>query len=356
MIISRVTVDNYRNFAHADITPDAGVTVFVGENAQGKTNLLESVYLCCVGRSHRTSHEKELIRSGENVARVRVQARGNMGTRSVEIAMSPTERRRIKVDGQPVSKSGEMMGCITGVLFAPEGLRIVQDGPAERRRFIDMEISQLHPAYYYALQRYQKALRQRSELLRSPSPRSEFLDVWDEQLITAGCEIIRMRRDFLEKLSAISAEIHAGVSGGKESLTLNYAASTTADDFADMLLAARESDIRRMTTSVGPHRDDIRILINGQDARAYGSQGQQRTAAISMKLSELQVMREETGEWPVLLLDDVMSELDPSRRKFLLKHLDGVQVILTCTDMSDLAGAPVGRQYNISAGSASLAE
>jgi len=356
MIVTRVTVDNYRNFAHADITPDAGVTVFVGENAQGKTNLLESVYLCCVGRSHRTTHEKELIRSGEGVARVRVQASGNLGSRSVEIAMSPTERRRIKVDGQPISKSGEMMGCIISVLFAPEGLRIVQDGPAERRRFIDMELSQLHPSYYYALQRYQKALRQRAELLKSPAPKTDFLDIWDEQLISAGREIIRMRHDFLEKLSAISSEIHAGVSGGKESLVLSYAPSTTCDDFADRLIAARETDIRRMTTSIGPHRDDIRILIGGQDARAYGSQGQQRTAAISMKLSELHVMREETGEWPILLLDDVMSELDPSRRKFLLRHLDGIQVILTCTDMSDLAGAPIGRQYNIHAGSAAVAE
>ena len=355
MIVRRLTVQNYRNIASADIVPEAGVTVFAGDNAQGKTNLLEAIYLCCTGRSHRTARERELIRSGENVARVCVRADSRLGERTVEIALSTSERRRVKVDGAPIAKSGELMGCVTGVLFAPEGLRIVQDGPAERRRFIDMELSQLKPSYYYALQRYARALKQRGELLRAGA-QGELLDAWDGQLVSAGREIIAARRDYIARLSAYASEIHASISGKREALDVQYAPSTEEERFADQLFAARESDLRRMITSVGPHRDDLRLLIGGEDARAFGSQGQQRTAAISLKLSELHVMRDETGEWPVLLLDDVMSELDPARREQLIRRLEGVQVVLTCTDASDLAGAPIAKLYAIRAGEARCVE
>ncbi|MDL2205717.1 DNA replication/repair protein RecF [Eubacteriales bacterium OttesenSCG-928-N13] len=367
MRVTRLQLHNYRNYTRADIAPCPGITVFHGDNAQGKTALLEAVYLCCIGRAHRTKHDKELIRWGEQQARVQLDVLRQDGSHEIDILLSSTARKRVKVNAAQLSRSGELMGHVNGVLFSPEDLALVKDGPGARRRFIDMELSQIRPSYYYALQRYHRALTQRGALLREAGIKPALLssiDDWDEQLAIAGAEIIAQRRLFLGKLDQVAGAIHRDISGGREQLKLHYEQSLRSDEtdnglveaFRMALLAAREVDLRRQTTTIGPHRDDLGIVLNGVDARAYGSQGQQRTCALSLKLSELHVMHEVSGEWPVLMLDDVMSELDPSRRRQLFSMLRDVQTLVTCTDTSDLGGARVGMMVHVHDGVATTEE
>ncbi|MGI6173614.1 MAG: DNA replication/repair protein RecF [Christensenellales bacterium] len=353
MTIEHIALHNFRNYARADIEPCPGITVLYGDNAQGKTGVLEAVELCCVGRSHRTARDKEMILWGAPAARVTVTAQRTDGGHEVDVLIPQDAPKEIKVGGRRISRSGELMGHIYGVLFSPEDLRMVKDGPAERRRFIDMELSQLKPSYYYALQKYNRALRHRAALLRdaygNPSL-MEVLPVWDEQLAQSGETILAERRAFLEGLAEVAREIHAAVTGGREVLDLRYKPSPVEGGILEVLAKNRESDIRRGATGVGPHRDDIVFALNGADARSYGSQGQQRTLVLSLKLSELRVMRDRTGEWPVLMLDDVMSELDPKRRRQLLEYLDGVQTLVTCTDKDDLAGMQAGKLLRVEDG------
>ena len=358
MLVTELQLKHYRSYKACTLAPYEGVNVLLGDNGQGKTNVLEALYLCCTGRSHRTRQDRELIRWGADFASVKAEALRRDGSHQVELVLPAAGRRRIKIAGQEASKSGELMGHVTGVLFSPEDLRTVKDGPAERRRFVDMALSQLRPAYYYTLQRYARALKQRGEALKAASTQPGLLatlDSWDEQLATAGAELMRQRRAYIARLNDLAGGIHREISDGHEQLAIQYAPSVTLGDDAqanlDALFAAREGDVRRMITSVGAHRDDVQLLIDGRDVRAYGSQGQQRTAALAMRLSELSVMREELGEWPMLMLDDVMSELDPSRRRQLIRRLDGIQTFITCTDADDLAGAEVGRLWRVSEGS-----
>ena len=359
MHITRLELRQFRNYEEAELRPCEGVTVLYGNNAQGKTALLEAVVLSCTGRSHRTSRDKELIRWGQEAGRVFVQAEKRDGSHEVEMLLSTLRRKTVKVNGSALQRTGELMGHINGVLFAPEDLRMVKDGPAERRRFIDMELSQIKPSYYYALQHYAHALMQRNKLLRDIVMKpalSDMLEDWDAQLARYGAAIMRERQAFIARISASAHENHLEISGGQEDLEARYVPSLdmTGEEPAQALLkalrVARDVDIRRGTTSVGPHRDDLMLTLSGMDARIYGSQGQQRTTALSLKLAELDIMRQEIGEWPVLMLDDVMSELDPKRRRQLLGRLKGVQTIVTCTDMSDLADAEIGAAWRIQNG------
>lgn len=355
--ITQIQLKDYRNYESCELQPCEGVNVLLGNNGQGKTNVLEAMYLTCTGRSHRTRQDREIIRWGADFASVSVHAQRRDGSHEVEIRMPAMGRRKIRIAGQEISRSGELMGHVTGVLFSPEDLRTVKDGPAERRRFVDMALSQVRPAYYYALQRYARALKQRNEVLRTSIAQPSLLatlDSWDEQLAAAGSELMRQRRAYIERLSHIAAETHRYIADDREHLEILYVPSIAQGEEMEAgleaLFAARESDVRRMTTSVGAHRDDVRLLIDGRDVRAFGSQGQQRTAALSMRLSELSVMRDELGEWPMLMLDDVMSELDPGRRRQLVSRLQGVQTFITCTDEDDLAGAEVGRAWRVDNG------
>ena len=357
MKTTRVQLNNYRSYESCVLAPCEGVNVLLGDNGQGKTNVLEALYLACTGRSHRTRQDRELIRWGADFASVKVDAERRDGSHQVEIIMPALGRRKLKIAGQEVSKSGELMGHVTGVLFSPEDLRTVKDGPAERRRFVDMALSQIKPSYYYGLQRYARALKQRNEVLKLAAVQPgvlSTLDSWDEQLAQAGSELMRQRREYIARLSKLAGETHREISDGKEQLEIRYVPSVSmGDDIQanlEALFGARENDLRRMTTSVGAHRDDVLLTIAGRDVRAYGSQGQQRTAALAMRLSELDVMREAMGEWPMLMLDDVMSELDPSRRRQLVSHLKGIQTFITCTDAEDLAGAEVGKAWRVENG------
>ena len=360
MKIKKIRLVNFRNYARAELLPDARMTVLTGRNAQGKTNVLEALHLCCLGRSHRTPHDRDLIRWGEDAAFVSVEVLHRDGTHDVSVTLSRADRRRkvVRVGGAQVARIGELMGHVNAVLFAPEDLSIVKGGPAERRRFIDMELSQLRPAYFYALQRYVRALNQRNnllrEMLRSPAARAT-LDAWDEQLALAGAQIVRHRREYVQALREAACACHRDIAGADEALDIAYvtqlrAGDGLAQDMLRLLHEAREQDMRRAVTSVGPHRDDLKLTVAGREARVFGSQGQQRTVALSLKLAELSVVERERGEAPILLLDDVMSELDPRRRQQLIERIDGVQTIVTCTDASDLAGARQGAVYRVEAG------
>ena len=353
MKIVRLRLRNFRSYSDCLFTPCDGVTALVGDNGQGKTNILEAVYLTCTGRSHRTRQDRDLVRWGADAADIQIDTLRRDGSHNVEILLPNLGKRKLKVAGQEVSRSGELLGHVTGVLFSPEDLRTVKDGPAERRRFVDMALSQLQPAYYYAMQRYNRALKQRNELLKTALSRPgvlSTLDAWDEQLAEVGADLIRRRREYISKLSCVAGETHFDIANDRERLEIQYSPNVNAEsasELMDALFAARDTDARRLTTTVGPHRDDVALMVDGRDVRAFGSQGQQRTAALSMRLAELNVMREALGEWPVLMLDDVMSELDPSRRRRLLSHIQGIQTLVTCTDPEDLAGAQTGAIWKV---------
>ena len=364
MIIQKLSLFQFRNYERAEFAPCPGVTVLHGANAQGKTNLLEALVLCCLGRSHRTHRDSELIRFGQPMAQVCAATDGPDGAREISVRLSASEgkKKEVRVNQTPIQRIGELMGHINVVLFSPEDLRLIKDGPENRRRFLDMEISQQQPAYFYALQRYHRALSQRNELLKKIAESStdallSSLTEWDALLAGAGGEIVTRRRAFIERLSEVAREAHFSLSGGREELSLRYEAKARdTDELENFLRASRREDMRRMMTTVGPHRDDLAVLINGRDARVFGSQGQQRTAALSLKLSEIEVMRRDLQRSPILLLDDVMSELDVGRRNMLLSSIGDVQTVITCTDVSDLGGAAYQAAYRVEGGTLARCE
>ena len=360
MRVKTLALSQFRNYDQATIAPGEGVTVFVGPNAQGKTNVLEALHLCCLGRSHRTARDEELIRWGEEMAKVHILTQQQDGTHDVTILLSRNQKKKkqIRIGSRPAERIGELLGHVCGVLFSPEDLQIVKSGPAERRRFIDMQLSQLRPAYFYALQRAQRALNQRNALLKEIAKQPSLmptLDAWDEQLAAAGGEIAENRRQAIEILSETAAKTHATLTNGREALTLRYVsqvagAANPQETLLARMRAARGEDLRRLTTTVGVHRDDIAIAIDGKDARTFASQGQQRSAVLALKLAQLDLAWKERGEAPILMLDDVMSELDPSRRRQLLERIDRVQTFVTCTDLSDLGGAKHSAVYHVENG------
>ncbi len=358
MWVSQLQLTNFRNYARLQLQPDAGLCVLTGDNAAGKTNVLEAVFLCALGRSHRTSRDAELIREPEQAGAVALTLHTRGGTRNISCKLMAGERKRVLIDGTALSRSGELLGCLNVVMFAPEDLMLVKGGPGERRRFLDMEISQLRPAYYYTLQQYNVALKQRNALLKAEAE-TALLEPWDEQLSRLGAAITAERAQFLSELGGIASRLHLQLSGGRETLLLAYQPNLPdaepdrlAAAMRERLFDALERDRFRGSTSVGPHRDDVAMALDGSDVRVYGSQGQQRTVVLSLKLSELQIMRQLRGESPVLLLDDVFSELDRRRQRMLLDAVQGCQTFLTCTHLEELsaAGALQMQVYSVSAG------
>ncbi len=369
MLVKRIHLRNFRNYSEAELVPDARLTVLTGQNAQGKTNVLEALHLCCLGRSHRTSRDKEMVRWGCEQAQVQLWVAQRDGTHEIAISLGAQEphKKQVRVGGTQVARIGELMGHFHGILFSPEDLNIVKDGPAERRKFVDMELSQLRPAYFYALQRYVRALNQRNNLLREMHRKPGLkgtLEAWDEQVAEAGAHIVAHRRTYVDALARAASDNYAGLSSGAEQLAVRYCTQLDAEgDLAAMqrqflmrLHDAQAEDMRRAFTSVGPHRDELRLSLDGHEARTYGSQGQQRTIVLALKLAELDVVLAERGEAPVLLLDDVMSELDPRRRQQLVERIKDVQTLITCTHVSDLGGAQPGALYRVEQGTLSKAE
>ncbi|MEG1893913.1 MAG: DNA replication/repair protein RecF [Clostridia bacterium] len=348
MKVTRLKLNYFRNYTSLDISPGGGINVIIGDNAQGKTNAIEAIFLCALARSHRTPRDAEMIMNGCAGGYAGVDIRGAGISHSIEIKLIEQERKKIFVDKQLLGKTGELMGIINVVMFSPEDLSLVKQGPAERRRFMDMELCQLQPAYYYRLQQYNTALRQRNAMLKGDAGavKPGMLVMWDEQLATLGESIMNARSAFIDELSIIASNLHNTISGDKERLAVYYMPNVAMDGplslhdtLMEALMRNAAEDMRRGFTAVGPHRDDIGIRLNDTEVRVYGSQGQQRTAALSIKLSEFELMRSRKGESPVLLLDDVFSELDASRSRLLLTAMEDCQCFLTCTSLGEIKEA-----------------
>ena len=309
-----------------------------GKNAQGKTNCAEAVFYLCTGTSLRARRDRQLIKHGENSAEISALASGRYG--DVNISATIYENgREVRVNGNKIAKNADLLGNVFSVFFSPSELRLIQDGPDERRRFINISISQLSKSYYTALLRYNKILEQRNNLLKDKDIGLVYdtLPVWDEQLAKYAAIVVRHRSDFIERLAPLAEEEHARLTDGAEKLIVRPEKKYVGDDeelkeqLFDELQKNYDRDVRLGFTTTGPHRDDLDFIINGQDAKNYASQGQTRTAALSVKLAEMEIFRELSGEYPVLILDDVMSELDLPRRKKLVARAQGMQTILTCT-------------------------
>jgi len=343
--LKKIELSQYRNYESLRLETDHMVNIFIGPNAQGKTNLLEAIFVLALARSHRTSRDRELIRWNSATARAYGEAERRHGRVTLEIVFTE-QGKRAKVNGLEQRRLSEFVGTLNVVMFAPEDLEIVKGAPGVRRRFLDMEIGQIHPGYLHAMQQYGKVLMQRNRYLKTAGPgaRSGLLEVWDEQLAAWGVKLMKKRQHFIVTLQRWAASIHAGITGGREELAVEYRPSfemeegeeeaVLADRFMVKLSQAREQELRRGMTLVGPHRDDLVLRINGMEAQTYGSQGQQRTAALSLKLAEIELIREETGEYPVLLLDDVLSELDRSRQTMLIDTFQHkVQTFITTTSL-----------------------
>ncbi len=338
MQIKKLFLQNFRNYESENFTFSQGLNVLFGKNAQGKTNCAEAVFYLCTGASLRIRHDKQLIKLGAEHAKITAEAENRYGKVTIE-ALIFENKREIRVNGSKITKNADLMGHINSVFFSPGELRLIQDGPDERRRFMNISISQTSPAYYTALLRYNKILDQRNALLKNKyaSLVLDTLPIWDEQLCKYAATIVKKRMEFLAKLAPYAKDMHAFLTDNAEELVVapdkKYDGDETeiAKTLARRLENNYEKDLRLGFTTVGPHRDDLNVTISGVDAKSYASQGQTRTAALSLKLSEVQIFKDLSGEYPLLVLDDVMSELDLPRRKKLLQRIQGVQTILTCT-------------------------
>jgi DNA replication and repair protein RecF len=338
MIIKSISLQNYRNYKSLKLDFDPNTNIFYGDNAQGKTNILEAVYVSGTTRSHRSAKDRELIYFHEDEAHICTFLEKNGMVHKIDMHLRKNKTKGIAIDGIPIKKASELFGIIHFVFFSPEDLSIIKNGPSERRRFMDAELCQLDKVYLYNLSNYNKIVLQRNKLLKELYYRPDYqevLEVLDLQLVQYGTKIIERRRIFVKELNEIIQKIHGQLSGGQESILLEYEANTDAQSFEKLLFSNRERDIRLKTTSTGPHRDDLSFVVNGIDIRRFGSQGQQRTAALSLKLSEIELVKRTVNDTPILLLDDVLSELDSSRQNYLLNSIQNIQTLITCPGLDE---------------------
>ena len=338
MKIDSIEVGNFRNYQNAKLEFHEHTNILYGDNAQGKTNILESIFVCGTSKSHKGSSDKELIRIGEEEAHIRMFMRKNNIPHKIDMHFRKNKGKGIAIDGIPIKKSSELLGFINIIFFSPEDLRIVKNGPSERRKFINLELSQLDSFYLHDLGEYNKALAQRNKLLKQivykPSLK-DTLSIWDMQLLDYGSKIILRRKKFIDNLAELVAQINSKLTGGREYTKVVYEPNTEIEDFEKKLTDAREKDMHFCNTSVGPHRDDLSFINNDVDIRKYGSQGQQRTCALSLKLAEIELVKNVINDTPILLLDDVLSELDRNRQNYLLDSIDNIQTIVTCTGLEE---------------------
>jgi len=369
MIVESVWLKNFRNFEKLELKLDKDVNIFVGNNAQGKTNFLEAIYLCSTGHSWRTRLDRELIKFREDEAHIRVTVE-NRGLNKVDVHLKKDGKffaKYVAINGVSIKKLDQLFGNLLTVVFSPEDLQLIKAGPTERRRFMDMELCQLSAVYFHELQQYYHVLKQRNRLLKNLKQNRDVdvLDVWDEQLVKHGAKIMKLRAEFIESLDGLAREVYGRLTDGRESLKIVYRPNVSEDEFRAKLKKNIERDIILGATSAGIHKDDLTFLIDtrvvgreavktgevaeAREARVFGSQGQQRTVALSVKLAEIKLIQERTGNDPVLLLDDVLSELDESRQKFFLNNMSGVQTIITCTGLT----IEKGTVYRVTDGSVS---
>lgn len=338
MFIKSVQLDGYRNYKNQTVYFDKGTNILYGDNAQGKTNILESIFMCATTKSHKGAKDKEVIGFDAEEAHITLYLEKSMDEYKIDMLLKKDKSKIVAVNGSKIRKATELLGILNVVLFSPEDLCIIKNGPSERRRFIDIELCQLDSIYLYNLSKYNKIVDQRNRLIKDSYNNRELIDtlnIWDQQLVSYGSTIIEKRKKFIEELNEIIGEVHSKLTNGKEQLVISYEPDVLPQNFEEKLLKERDKDIRYKQTGVGPHRDDFSFVVNGIDIRKYGSQGQQRTAALSLKLSEIEIVKKVTGHVPVLLLDDVLSELDSNRQNYLLSTIGNIQTIITCTGLDD---------------------
>ena len=340
MIIEKVKLENFRNYTSCELKLSPGLNIFKGNNAQGKTNFLESVYISSIGKSPKTNKEKDLIKWGSNFAKVYVKSKKKYYDQTIELVLNDQTNKIIKINGMGIKRIGDLIGEMPVVYFAPDEIGLIKDGPADRRRFMDIDISQLNKQYFYNLLRYDKILNERNKLLKQTKTLegiSDTIDLWDIQLADVASRIIFQRLWFLDKIKEPAKKIHHNITSGKEDLDVKYQGINlpTVQDIKNKIYQSYKANLKRDFefgyTTIGPHRDDIQITINGIDIRNFGSQGQQRLATLSLKIAELVLFEKELGEKPVLLLDDVLSELDNKRCQNFLREIENYQTILTTT-------------------------
>lgn len=343
MYIKNVKLENFRNYKECNVFLEPKLNVFVGSNAQGKTNFLESIYLSSIGKSPKTNKEKELIKWNENNSKITIIVKKEYFEEEIELYLRKDANKSIKINGINIRKIGDLIGEMPVVYFAPDEIGLIKDGPAYRRRFMDIDISQLNKNYFYLLCRYEKILNERNKLLKQTKNFEnlfETIDLWDSQLADIASKIIYCRLSFIDSIKIPAKETHANITSNEEELTINYQGINlkSIEQIRERLYKSYKeklkSDYELGFTSVGPHRDDIEIKINNIDIRNFGSQGQQRLATLSLKIAELCLFEKQTGEKPILLLDDVLSELDQKRCKNFLKQIENYQTILTTTKFS----------------------
>lgn len=338
MVIESIELKNYRNYDELHMDFSRGTNILYGDNAQGKTNVLEAIYVCATTKSHRGSKDREIIQFDRDESHIKLKVRKNDVPFRIDMHLKKNKAKGVAVNGVPIRKSSELFGIVNVVFFSPEDLNLIKNGPSERRRFMDMELCQLNKLYVHSLVQYNRIVVQRNKLLKDMVFRPDYeetLDIWDMQLIQYGKELIHYREEFVEQLNGMIESIHRQLSGGKEDICLVYEPNVKEEDFDNALKKSRSSDLKQKTTLIGPHRDDLSFLINGIDIRRFGSQGQQRTAALSLKLAEIELVKKIVKDYPILLLDDVLSELDGSRQSQLLAEIDHIQTVMTCTGLED---------------------
>lgn len=356
MIIKSLELADFRNYDTLHIDFCEGTNILYGDNAQGKTNILEAIYLSATTKSHKGSKDKDIVNFNKEEAHIRTCLEKEGVDIRIDMHLRKNKTKGIAIDGQKIKKASELLGILNVVFFSPEDLSIIKNGPAERRRFVDMELCQLDQFYLYNLNHYNKIVNQRNKLLKdmffNPSLR-ETLNIWDSQLVSYGSKIIERRHLFVKQLNEIILDIHRRLSGGKEELVIRYEPDISIEDYEKALLSAQDRDVKLKQTTAGPHRDDFSFMVGDIDIRKFGSQGQQRTAALSLKLSEIELVKKMTKDNPVLLLDDVLSELDSNRQNYLLSTIGDIQTIITCTGLDDFVNNrfEIDRVFQIEKGS-----
>lgn len=352
MYVKEIELKDFRNYGEQIVSFHEKVNIITGNNAQGKTNLLESLYIMSLGKSFRTTRDSEMIAFGKDFCRVKSKTIKNEEELEIEFTIS-REGKSIKIDGVRAKKTADLLEKVYMVVFSPEDLKIVKDEPEKRRKFLDRELCQLKPIYYSNLSRYKKILQNRNVLLKRGEVNLDLFSVYDEELANYGSKIILERKNFVEKLNRISRKLHEKITNGRETLSVIYESdlkqikdkSLLRQVIKDLLKRNFKKDVMRGLTGTGPHRDDLKLEINGIDIRHYGSQGQQRTAALALKLAEIYLIKEETGEDAVLLLDDVLSELDIERQTFLLNRLETVQIFITAADLGEMLASNLPESF-----------
>lgn len=361
MIVQSLALSDFRNYGFEELSFHHGINIFYGDNAQGKTNILEGIYLCMTNKSYRGSRDRDMIRFGKEEAHLRLEAEKKDIPYRVDMHLKKAKTKGIAINGAPIRRSSELIGLLNVVFFSPEDLQVIKNGPGERRRFLDMELCQLDKVYLHLLTHYSKCLAQRNALLKEIDQSKDartMLDVWDAQLVQYGVKIILLREEFVSEIAPVIAQIYHSLTGGREELFVSYEPNVTADRFEQALFMGRDREIRQKTTLTGPHRDDIRFRVRNKasgdetDIRTFGSQGQQRSAALALKLAEIEVVKQKTKDTPVLLLDDVLSELDSSRQNYLLESIHDIQTFITCTGLEEFVNNrfEINRVFKVSAG------